>query len=262
MKNLVKAVLAVMGEVENIDKNMTVGAGTSSYQGVSDKDVKHAIGKAMKKHGLVLFPIEIDPTLRIERWEEETFYNGQKSGVKVKQSVFTEVKTKYLLMHESGESQIIEGYGHGVDAQDKSAGKASTYALKNTLLYTFLVPTGSLEDTDKTHSEDIATPNKVSSKSKVEGQTPIGISPGLPKVINEVSDIDGLNTIWKNNKALHDNAVFRKLIAIKKLSWANSAEEVATIFENNQILHTDQEFVSQVMKRKKEIVESDALKSA
>lgn len=61
-------------------------------------------------------------------------------------------------MHTSGEYLTISGYGHGVDTQDKGAGKATTYALKYALLYTFLVPTGKIDDTDKDHSEDKEVP--------------------------------------------------------------------------------------------------------
>jgi hypothetical protein len=76
--------------------------------------------------------------------------------MKTKQSVFTEVDTRYILLHTSGESIELAGYGQGVDTQDKGAGKATTYALKNTLLNMFLIPTG--VDTDNTHSDDIVVP--------------------------------------------------------------------------------------------------------
>lgn len=155
MKNLIKAVLNVMEEVKGVDKTMSVGTGNSSYKGVSDKEVKKIIGSSMKKHGLVILPIGIEPKTTIERWEEQSQY-----GAKVKQSVFSEVVTKYLLCHESGESIELTGYGHGTDSQDKTAGKATTYALKYTLLYTFLVPTGTIDDADTTHSNDIQIPNK------------------------------------------------------------------------------------------------------
>jgi hypothetical protein len=155
MKNLIKAVLQVMEEVKGVDKTMSVGTGNSSYKGVSDKEVKKIIGSSMKKHGLVILPIGIEPKTTIERWEEQSQY-----GNKVKQSVFSEVVTKYLLCHESGESIELTGYGHGTDSQDKTAGKATTYALKYTLLYTFLVPTGTIDDADAHHSNDIQIPNK------------------------------------------------------------------------------------------------------
>lgn len=152
-ENLIKAILAVMGEVKNIEKSMKVGEGNYSYSGVPDSEVKRIVGDSMQRNGLCILPVGIKSKTEVSRWEETN-----KWGVKQKQSVFTEVDTEYLLMHESGESQRITGYGHGVDSQDKSAGMATTYALKYTLLYTFLVPTTKMDDSDKTHSNDIAAP--------------------------------------------------------------------------------------------------------
>ena len=150
---ITKAIINVMKEVKNIEKNLSVGTGNSSYKGVADKDVKFTIGKAMENNGLAMIPISVTPKVTVDRWEETNNY-----GTKMKTQVFTEVVTKYLLLHESGESLEIEGYGHGVDSQDKSAGKATTYALKYALLYTFLVPTGDIDDADKIHSNEIQAP--------------------------------------------------------------------------------------------------------
>lgn len=141
-----------MQEVESIDKSMQVGTGNSAYKGVADEVVKEKIGVAMRSNGLVIFPIGIEPKTEVSRWVDE--YG------KSKQSIFTEVKTKYLLVHESGESIELSGYGHGVDTQDKGAGKATTYALKYTLLYSFLVPTVKIDDTDKEHSDNHDTAPK------------------------------------------------------------------------------------------------------
>jgi hypothetical protein len=87
-----------------------------------------------------------------------------------KQSVFTSVKTKYLLLHESGESIEISGYGHGVDSQDKAAGKATTYALKYALLYTFLVPTGKIDDADNENSDNIVTPRPTTPSPEIKNK--------------------------------------------------------------------------------------------
>jgi len=151
--NLIKAIISVMNDVKGIEKSMTIGTGQMSYKGVPDKEVKKIIGQSMAKNGLCILPIGITPTIKIERWDELD-YNGK---MKTKQSVFTEVYSTFLLMHESGESQEICGYGHGVDPQDKGAGKATTYALKYALLYLFLVPTGDIDDTDAIHSNEIQT---------------------------------------------------------------------------------------------------------
>jgi hypothetical protein len=154
MKEISKAILAVMAEVKSIEKTMDVGTGGSSYKGVSDKVVKEVLQPVMLKHGLVIVPTGVEPKATTERWEET--YNG---NTKQKQSTFTEVTTKYLLIHqESGESIELAGYGHGVDSQDKGAGKATTYALKYALLYTFLIPTGKIDDADSEHSDSMDVP--------------------------------------------------------------------------------------------------------
>jgi hypothetical protein len=153
MKEISKAILAVMQEVKGIDKSMTVGSGKSSYKGVSDQVVKEILQPAMIKNGLSILPTDVQAKTTTDRWEETTEY-----GKKMKQSTFTEVTTKYLLLHTSGESIELAGYGHGVDNQDKGAGKATTYALKYALLYTFLIPTGKIDDADTTHSDDVDVP--------------------------------------------------------------------------------------------------------
>lgn len=162
MQEISKAIISVMNEVNGVAKNMTVGSWTNSYKGVSDKDVKQAIRESMIKNGLSILPTSITSKIQMDRWEEETEWQGKKS-MKTKQSIFTEVETKYLLLHTSGESLELCGYGQGVDTQDKGAGKATTYALKNTLLNMFLIPTG--VDTDSTHSDEYDVPQKVAPKT-------------------------------------------------------------------------------------------------
>lgn len=152
------SIINVMKAVKNIDKSMTVGSGQNSYKGVADKDVKYIIGTAMAENNLTCLPIDIQPKVQIDRWEAQETYHGN-TQIKQKQSVFTEIIAKFLITHSlTNESLTIVGYGHGVDTQDKSAGKATTYALKNALLYSFLVPTGAIDDTDKTHSNAIEVP--------------------------------------------------------------------------------------------------------
>lgn len=153
MENLARAVIKVMQQVRGMEKNSKVGSGRSAYSGVKDQDVKEVFNKALAEHGLAVLPIGIDEETELSSWMVDGQYGTQR-----KQSVFTKVKTKYLLLHESGESVEISGYGHGVDPQDKGAGKATTYALKNALLYTFLTPVGKIDDTDTTHSDEHETP--------------------------------------------------------------------------------------------------------
>jgi len=189
MKNLAKAVIAVMKEVKGMEKNSRVGNGNSAYDGTKDSDVKEVFNEVMAKHGLCVLPTGIKETTQIDRWVDPQ-YGGQK------QSVFTKVTTKYLLLHESGESQEIVGYGHGVDPQDKGAGKATTYALKNALLYTYLTPVGKIEDTDKTHSLSIAQVGNTGAAKQIAPAPKLDI-PRLNNRLNACTTMAALQAAYK-----------------------------------------------------------------
>jgi hypothetical protein len=191
MKNLTKAVIKVMKEVRGMEKNSKVGTGNHSYNGTKDQDVKDVFNQSMSKNGLIMFPREIEDDVDVERWEEETNY-----GKKHKQSIFTKVKVYYTLAHESGEEVTICGYGHGVDTQDKSAGKATTYAMKNALLYTFMTPVGKIDDADTMHSKEIETPKtKGKGKSSLKTKT----SSGKKKVVAGTKEFNAM-VEWINSK--------------------------------------------------------------
>lgn len=156
MKNLAKAVIAVMKEVKGMEKNSRVGSGGMAYNGTKDQDVKEVFNEALAKHGLCMIPFDIQEDTQVDRWEEvDQWSKSTPKAIKQKQSVFTKAVVKYTLLHESGESTIVCGYGHGVDPQDKGAGKATTYAMKNALLYTFMTPVGKIDDSETTHSNEI-----------------------------------------------------------------------------------------------------------
>lgn len=197
IKEITAAIVKVMVEVKGIEKSMTVGTGNNAYKGVPDQQVKKVIGDSMAKNGLAILPVGVTPVTRVERWEE----NSQQYGIKQKQSVFTEVTTTYLLTHISGEFIELQGYGHGTDSQDKSAGKATTYALKYTLLYSFLVPTGKIDDSDGDHSDDLPTPPA----KKTTTKQPVQLSQEEQDVINDwIVAIEGyadLETLTRNYNA-------------------------------------------------------------
>jgi len=166
MKNLALAVVEVMKSVKGMEKNSKVGGNSqNAYNGTKDQDVKEVFNKHLTENGLCMLPIYIEESTQVDRWEEvDQWSKATPKAMKQKQSVFTKVKTKYLLLHTSGESIEIAGYGHGVDPQDKGAGKATTYAMKNALLYAFVTPVGKMDDTETTHSEQIETPRTVQQK--------------------------------------------------------------------------------------------------
>lgn len=214
---LAKAVIAAMKAIKGVDKSMTVGSGTSTYKGVSDKDVKNIIGEAMENAGLCLLPISIEAKTQIDRWEETNQY-----GTKQKQSVLSEVTTKYLLLHESGESIELAGYGHGTDPQDKAAGKATTYAMKYTLLYTFMVATGQIDDADKEHSESKEVPKSVDQSTQENVNRMRGVQSGITdahrKAIAMAATIPAVNSILKDPACAYllTNEEFKQLITKRR----------------------------------------------
>lgn len=143
--SLWKKIHAIMSETEGIDKSLEVGYGNSKYKAVSEKDVLNAIKPLLKKHGLILFPVEVKA---VESKESFSTAKGES------ERLLTAVHATYKLCDpESGEYELIQTVGHGVDNQDKGTGKALTYAYKALLQKTFMLFSG--EDTDNTHSDEI-----------------------------------------------------------------------------------------------------------
>lgn len=207
IKEITQAIIKVMMAIDGIEKNLTVGTGSQSYKGVSDKDVKNTIGKEMILAGLCIMPTGINANVKVERWTENSQY-----GEKQKQSVLTEVSTTYLLSHISGEFIELVGYGHGIDSQDKSAGKATTYALKNTLLYTFMVATGSIDDTDNTHSDTMPvvkqTPVQAADENKAWLNTDMPeFTSAVEKIKAGKSSIFALKNYFKISKQVEQKII-------------------------------------------------------
>lgn len=274
MENLAKAIINVIKSIKGVEKNLTVGEGRNSYKGVSDQDVKNIIGKAMADNGLCMLPISVTPKVHIERWDT-TDYNGKPT---VKQQVFTEASTKYLLLHESGESMEIEGYGHGVDSQDKSAGKATTYAMKYAMLYTFLVPTGEIDDADKTHSDNIQTPPAPKPKATPKPEAKPELKPGTDNwteaakwlasqdglVFDHIDKIKQKYTISADNEQqlsgdaslIRAKGEHKAEIPLEVIDAVNAATDLPTltkIYNDCTGLHHLREFTELFSKRKKEI---------
>jgi hypothetical protein len=221
MEQIAKALNEVMKEVKGIEKSLKVGVGNAAYSGVADKDVKKIIGNSFQKNGISILPIEIDPEYNIHRWEEPD-YQGK---VRNKQQVFTSVRTKYMLLHTSGEFIEVVGYGHGVDSQDKSAPKALTYALKYALLHMTMAPTGTI-DGDANPSNAIAPPPSVDPPSK--------------KSDVETDEVKTLPTLNKTSPSFND---------VKKYFEENKSESFDTLLANVNTKYKTTKFVEGALKK-------------
>lgn len=112
MKEISKAIIKVMQAVKGMEKNSKVGTGKTSYDGTKYSDVAERFNEEMAKNGLCMLPIGVDEDTQIDRWEEvDPWSKETPKAMKQKQSIFTKVATKYLLLHTSGESIELSGYG-------------------------------------------------------------------------------------------------------------------------------------------------------
>jgi hypothetical protein len=163
---LYEKIYNVMNESEGLEKDLTVGSGASSYKAVGEKEVLNMLKPLFKKHKLIVFPVDGDIS------EQNSIYESTyKNEVTTKTRNVTQIKVKFKIVDiETGESEILMGFGNGADSQDKGSGKAFTYAFKTMLSKTFMLFSG--EDTDNTHSDDIGgyTPPKADKPPVTNGE--------------------------------------------------------------------------------------------
>jgi hypothetical protein len=191
--NLYQKIIKVMESIEYLKKDDTVGTGSMSYKAISDEKVKVSIRNSMIKNGLVMFRTKVETEVVSREYEQYNKYNKCNES---KIQHFCKVRSTYKIVNaENPEESIeIQSIGHGVDPQDKAAGKAMTYASKYALLDTFLIPTG--EDSDKTHSNDIEPP--VDRKPKA--------TPAISKGVISSAQVTRLQAIASSHKIAPDEA--------------------------------------------------------
>jgi hypothetical protein len=119
--NIHQRILEVMSEISYIkkgDKKVN-----NQYTFISHDDVTAALHPLMVKHGITCLTSVLDHS-----------QDGNRTGVTISLT-FTNVD-------DIRESVEVHGFGHGIDPQDKGAGKALSYAAKSLLLKTFMIETG------------------------------------------------------------------------------------------------------------------------
>ena len=151
--NIYQKLSAITAELSTVAKNLEVGYGKSKYKAVGEADVLRAVKPLEAKYGVYSYP----QTRRIVESgtiENETI-DGQTHEKIVKRALFERIETVYRFVNiENPEEYVdITTYGDGVDAQDKSVGKAMTYSDKYALLKAYKIVTG--EDPDQEPSGDL-----------------------------------------------------------------------------------------------------------
>ncbi len=162
--NIYERLSAISTELSTVAKNLEVGVGQGKYKAVGEADVLRAVKPLEAKHRVYSYPVHRSI---IESGEVET-----KNGVK---QLFERIEVVYRFVNIDNPSEYIDitTYGDGIDAGDKSVGKAMTYADKYALLKAYKIVTG--EDPDQNPSEELkgaTTQKKTPTKAAAPAITP------------------------------------------------------------------------------------------
>lgn len=168
--NIYQRMSAVTNELRRVAKNLNVGVGKSTYKAVGEADVLDAVKPSEEKYGIYSYPAS-RVIVNNEILENESIDYNSKEKV-IKKQFFMRVETIYRFVNMDKPEEYIETttYGDGMDSQDKSPGKAMTYADKYALLKGYKIVTG--DDPDQNASEDITRNKNQGKTQKVDKVTP------------------------------------------------------------------------------------------
>lgn len=157
--NIYQKIQAVAEEVRNVEKNLNIGTGQSSYKAVADIDVLMKVKEAEKKFGLVSIPV------KQELVKSEILRTvGQGGYEKINYVDVVKMTLRIINIENPDETVEVESFGRGLDAGDKGFGKASTYARKYALLNAYKIATGQDPDEQKSEQQMAPTQNDVRDK--------------------------------------------------------------------------------------------------
>lgn len=145
--NIYQRVSAITDELKTVAKNLEIEiVKGKKYSAVSEGDVLRAVKPIEFKHGVYSFPV-LREIVESKELVKKTSYGETTSQ-------FMRIKTVYRFVNtdKPGDYFDIVTYGDGVDSQDKTPGKAMTYADKYALLKAYKINTG--DDPDAEASEE------------------------------------------------------------------------------------------------------------
>lgn len=155
--NIYEKLLTIANELETVAKNLEVGTGKNSYKAVGEADILKAVKPLELKYGIYSYPYH---RVIVESGVLENETIDYQTHEKVtKKNLYERIETTYRFINiEKPEEYIdIVSYGDGIDSQDKSVGKAMTYADKYALMKAYKIVTG--DDPDQNPSQPLKSVN-------------------------------------------------------------------------------------------------------
>lgn len=199
--NIYEKILAIMNDVQKLQKDDHVKFGTTSYKALSEEKVTTIMRQQLIKHKLVVFPI-------------------QQAANRV--GNITHVDVVYRMVNAEDPTDYIEiaSAGDGADSHDKGSGKAMTYAFKYMWLRTFALPTG--EDPDKISSAELDAKDEAEARAKSVGKGTI--SEVKAKALEALLSENGISvdTVYK----LYNVNSLKELTEVKHENIANNISKL------------------------------------
>lgn len=151
--NIYEKLLTIANELETVAKNLKVDMGKSSYKAVGEADILKAVKPLELKYGIYSYPYHRVIVESGVLENESVDYNTHEKVTR--KNLYERIETTYRFINiEKPEEYIdIVSYGDGIDSQDKSVGKAMTYADKYALMKAYKIVTG--DDPDQNPSQPL-----------------------------------------------------------------------------------------------------------
>lgn len=160
--NIYEKLLMISTELMTVAKNLEVGVGQNKYKAVGEADVLKAVKPLEAKYKVYSYPV--NRSIIESGTIESTTFKGE-----VKKNLFERIEVVYRFVNVENPSEYIDitSYGDGIDSQDKSVGKAMTYADKYALLKAYKIITG--DDPDQEASQELrdASTKKTTKKNEI-----------------------------------------------------------------------------------------------
>jgi len=146
MNNVYQRIHSVMRQVGYIQKRQP--SNDLPYTYVSHDDVVAALRPAMVEHGLVAITTVLNHTAQVVQVPSR--YSDRSDTLNFTTAT---VQLDIVNVDDPTDRVTVQGFGYGIDRQDKGPGKAISYACKMILLKTFMLETG-----DEPENDNISCP--------------------------------------------------------------------------------------------------------
>lgn len=210
-KNIYQRIQAVMLDVDYVQKEAkTVN---NQYRFVSHDAVVAAVRPALLKHGVVVESCIKEKTLELQEVEENVmvYDNQAKTKTPMLDSVTGEpimkktvnylakvfIEFEFVNVDDPQDRYKANGWGMGIDPQDKATGKAVSYAKKYALLNALLLETG--DDPEQDINYKVTAPQKVAPKPDKPISASKQFFSDYYRDLAAASDLDSLNIVLVSN---------------------------------------------------------------